>query len=257
MKKTTLKSLPDFYNHPAIKFFFKLSIENDFNTWIVGGAVRDHIIGRDVNDIDFVSDLEPKKMLEIFQKHDVQFEDTFFHYGTLVVNLFNKRYFITSLREDYDYDGRHSKIKFTKELSVDAKRRDLTINSLYLNKNGEIIDFFNGIDDIKNSKLIFINGIKQKCFEDHLRIIRYIRFCSMFKNPFIPNEYKKFFVKNSFMVKKVNKKKWIYEIKKIFENEFFLNSVLLLKDLKIVDYILEKVLINETNLKKELCIFFK
>ena len=116
-------------------------------------------------------------MLELFQKHEVKFEDTFFHYGTLVVNLFNKKYYITTLREDYAYDGRHSKIEFTKSLSVDAKRRDLTINSLYLNEKGEIIDFFNGINDLYNSKLIFVGEITKMFLI--LRIIRYN------KNPII------------------------------------------------------------------------
>ena len=255
MRKHHIKSFSKFYNHPAIKFIFKLSLENDFNIWIVGGAVRDHLIGRNISDIDFVSDLEPQKMLEVFKKNEVRYEDTFLHYGTLVFSLFNKKYYITTLREDYAYDGRHSKIEFTNSLSVDAKRRDLTINSLYLNQSGEIIDFFNGVNDLYNSKLIFVGQIKNKCFEDHLRIIRYIRFCSLFKKPIISEQYMDFFKKNSFLVKKINREKCVSEIKKIFKNNFITNSFLLFQDLKIENYIVEKILTNEKKLKKKLCSF--
>ena len=106
------------------------------------------------------------------------------------------------------------KFYFLKIYQLTQKKRP-TINSLYLNIEGEIIDFYNGYQDIKNSKLNFIGDYKKKCLEDYLRIMRYIRFCSIFKNPIILRIHR-FFKDNSVLIKKIPKKKLFYEFKKNF-----------------------------------------
>ena len=121
-----------------------------------------------------------------------------------------------------------------------------------MNLEGQIIDFCNGYHDIMNSNLIFIGDYKKKCLEDYLRIVRYIRFCSIFKNPFIPKEYKIFFIENSNLLKKIPKNKLLDELKKIFVNKYFYNSIELIKFLNLENYLLNEILINDDFLRNKL-----
>ena len=75
----------------------------------------------------------------------------------------------------------------------DCLRRDLTFNALYMDSSQKVYDFNNGLEHLENSKIIFIGNFKKKCLEDNLRIIRFIRFCSLFKSPVYPGEYMSFF----------------------------------------------------------------
>ncbi len=242
MKKIHLKLKPNFLKNRHVQFIFELGSRKGFNFWIVGGAIRDYLIGKIQSDIDFVYDIEPIRLLKLLEEENIQVEKQFIHYGVLIIKLDNKKYYLTSLRKDYANDGRHSKVKFTNLLAVDAKRRDLTINSLYLNQNSEILDFYNGIEDIENCKLKFIGTIQERCFEDHLRILRYCRFCSIFKNPIIPESYVKFLKKNSSLIKKLSFERVISELKKIFENEFYQNSVSLFKLINLEEYLLNEII---------------
>ena len=256
MKKTYLKSKPEFLENKHVQFIFEFGSRKGFNIWIVGGAIRDHLIGKSVSDIDFVYDIEPIRLFELLEIENIQVEKQFIHYGVLIIKLDNKRYYLTSLREDYANDGRHSKVKFTELLAVDSKRRDLTINSLYLNQKLEIIDFYNGIEDIENCRLKFIGTIQERCFEDHLRILRYCRFCSIFEKPIIPNNYIKFLKNNSKLVKKLSIDKVISELKKIFKNRFYKNSVSLFKIMNLEKYFLNEILKKNKNSDNDLRKFF-
>ena len=235
-----------------INSFLKLALQNNFKTWIVGGAVRDSLINAVVKDIDVVIDGEPEEILRFLKKNNVVIKNKFLNYGSFVLKFNGINFNLTCLRDDYNYDGRHSKVFFTKSLSVDSKRRDLTFNALYININRKIIDFYNGLDDLKNSRLIFIGKFREKCLEDHLRILRYIRFCSIFKNPYIPENYLKHFIEHSYLLKKIPKKKIIEELKKIFANNYFYNSIKLIKYLNLNDFLLNEVLIQEQSLRKKL-----
>ncbi len=253
MKKVkNINSLPNFLIDSQISFFFKLALQKNFRVWLVGGAVRDFLMGSKINDIDIVIDGNPSETLNLLQKNNIFIKDKFLNYGTFILKFDEINCNLTCLRKDYDHDGRHSKVVFTKSLSLDAKRRDLTVNALYLSIKGEIIDFYNGIEDIKKSRLIFIGKVNEKCLEDFLRILRYFRFCSIFKNPIIPDHYKKFFIENSCLIKNIPQKKVIDELKKIFANNYFSNSIALIKSLNLDNYLFNEVLINEKNLRKKL-----
>ena len=252
MKKRYLKTSPKYLSEKSVKLILDLASQKNNNSWIVGGAIRDFLLGKEVSDIDFVTDTQPLEMLKIFKKNDVKVEEKFINYGVLKIKINNKKFEITSLRDDYEYDGRHSKVKFVKDLKIDASRRDLTINSLYLNKKAEIFDFYDGLNDLRDSKLKFIGDIEKKCFEDHLRILRYCRFCSLFEKPIIPNHYKEFLKKNSLYISKISTTKFVNELKKIFNNKYFMNSILLLKELEIDKNVLKKKLENEVKFYKKI-----
>ncbi len=251
-EKRNLNLKKKFLINEKIYFFLKIASQNNFKNWIVGGAVRDFIIGMSVKDIDIVIDGYPKEVLKFLEKNKIPIKNKFLNYGVFFLKFDEIDCNLTCLREDYGHDGRHSKVIFSKNLNADSKRRDLTINALYLNLEGQIIDFCNGYHDIMNSNLIFIGDYKKKCLEDYLRIVRYIRFCSIFKNPFIPKEYKIFFIENSNLLKKIPKNKLLDELKKIFVNKYFYNSIELIKFLNLENYLLNEILINDDFLRNKL-----
>ena len=88
----------------------------------------------------------------------------------------NYKFEITSLREDISTDGRHAKVKFSKDWKKDASRRDFTINSIYSDGEGNLFDPFNGKKDLENGLIKFIGDPDKRIKEDYLRILRYLRF---------------------------------------------------------------------------------
>lgn len=83
---------------------------------------------------------------------------------------------ITTLRIDEETDGRHAKVKFTKDWQMDANRRDLTINSMFLDFDGQVYDYFYGYDDLMQRRVAFVGNPVDRIQEDYLRILRYYRF---------------------------------------------------------------------------------
>ena len=247
MKKICLKVKPKILDYNDVKKILQFANKFRFNIWIVGGAIRDHLMGREVKDIDFVCDIKPKRLFLLLEQHNFHVENKFLNYGTVIVKLDQASYYITSLRKDLDYDGRHAKVSFTKSLKVDSFRRDLTINGLYLNKKKEIIDYYNGLEDLKNCKLKFIGDIEIKCKEDNLRLLRYLRFCSIFDNPLLPLDHFNFIEKNFEILKKIPKRKIICEFKKIYKNKYYENSFLLIKYLNLDIFFKKNIGINFPN----------
>ena len=137
MQNTTIKSinlLNQIKNDDVIKIF-NLAEKNRFNVWIVGGALRDYFLELNVKDIDFVYDIDPQELIEILKINKLPFIDTFTSFGVIIVKLNNKKYTLTSLREDFKQDGRYTKVRYVKSIKKDALRRDFTFNALYMNIN--------------------------------------------------------------------------------------------------------------------------
>lgn len=148
--------------------------KNGFCLYLVGGAVRDYLLNIENEDFDFVSDATPEQMKVFLTDYD----DSFEKYGVIKILLNGKKVEITTLREEiYEQSFRKpSRINYVTSLEIDSKRRDFTINALYMDKDLKIYDFYEGIKDI-NSKIIKIIGDPQKRIEeDPLRILRCLRF---------------------------------------------------------------------------------
>jgi len=99
-------------------------------------------------------------------------------HGTVTAHIDEVNYEITTLRIDKVTDGRHAEVQFTTDWRIDANRRDLTINSMFLTFDGEVIDYFNGQEDLKARKIRFVGHPEERIQEDFLRILRYFRFYS-------------------------------------------------------------------------------
>ena len=124
----------------------------------------------------FVIDIDIHLFLEKIDKKNIKINTININYKTISIILNNKEYQITSFRKDLISFGRSAIVDFTFTLHEDAKRRDFTINALYLDEKGNLIDPFGGYNDIMNKKLRFIGDPISRIEEDHLRILRFSHF---------------------------------------------------------------------------------
>ncbi len=144
---------------------------------IVGGAVRDAILGVVNYDIDIATNLLPEQVTDILSTANINVIPTGIKYGTVTALLNNEKFEITTLRKDIKCEGRHTEVIFTDDFMEDATRRDFTINALsYCPFEHKIYDYFGGIDDLRESKVIFIGQPFERIEEDFLRILRFFRF---------------------------------------------------------------------------------
>jgi poly(A) polymerase len=162
---------------PVRKIFDSI---NDFSSEseirFVGGCVRKIINKELIDDIDLATNLNPEEVSEALKKHHINFYETGIEYGTVTAIIDNYKFEITSLREDIESDGRHSKVKFSSNWKKDASRRDFSINSIYSDIDGNLFDPFNGKKDLEKGLIKFIGNPEERVKEDYLRILRYLRF---------------------------------------------------------------------------------
>lgn len=161
------------------KRLMKMLLDAGYEAFVVGGCVRDSLLGRKPHDWDICTNALPDQMKEVFS--DFRVLDTGLKHGTLTVLLENP-YEITTYRKDGDYsDHRHpDQVEFVSDLKEDLSRRDFTINAMAANINGEIIDYFDGQYDLLNHRIMCVGDPEQRFEEDALRILRAMRFASRY-----------------------------------------------------------------------------
>jgi tRNA nucleotidyltransferase (CCA-adding enzyme) len=163
---------------PELKYLFELFAKNSYEIKIAGGAVRDLLMGIKPHDIDFATTATPDQMKEMFTREGIRMiNNNGEKHGTITIRLDDKEnYEITTLRIDVTTDGRRAEVQFTNDWRLDANRRDLTVNSIFLEANGTVVDYFNGYEDLKNHRIKFVGDPAVRIREDYLRILRYFRF---------------------------------------------------------------------------------
>ena len=148
---------------------------------IVGGAVRDTLLGLSVTDVDLATKLLPNVVIDRLEAANIKAIPTGFDHGTVTAVADGKNYEVTTLRRDVATDGRRATVAFATDWKEDAARRDFTINALYADPvTGEIFDYFNGLADLDEGNIRFIGNANERIAEDHLRILRYFRFLARF-----------------------------------------------------------------------------
>ncbi len=168
-------------NSEGLKAVISALSDGDGEPRIVGGAVRDSILGLPVSDIDLATKLHPEKVIDLLQAARIKAIPTGIDHGTVTAVANGQTVEITTLRRDVSTDGRRATVAFAEDWQEDAARRDFTINALYADPvSGEIFDYFGGLDDIKIRHIRFIGDPAQRIAEDHLRILRYFRFLARF-----------------------------------------------------------------------------
>jgi poly(A) polymerase len=164
------------FQDPRLTRVFSLLNADGGEGRVVGGAVRNSLMGLDVSDIDMATTLTPDAVIERAKAAGIKAVPTGIAHGTVTLVLDGKPFEVTTLRTDVETDGRHAKVAFSTDWQGDAERRDLTINALYANAAGEVIDLVGGLADIETRNIRFIGDAATRISEDYLRILRFFRF---------------------------------------------------------------------------------
>ncbi|OHV60643.1 poly(A) polymerase [Mesorhizobium sp. LCM 4577] len=143
---------------------------------VAGGAVRNALIGQPVADIDIAATTVPEETIRRAAAAGFKTVPTGIEHGTVTVIAGGKPYEVTTLRADVETDGRRAKVIFGRDWKADAERRDFTINALYAEADGTIVDLVGGIADMEARRLRFIGDAEARIREDYLRILRFFRF---------------------------------------------------------------------------------
>ena len=190
----------------------KLFSDNGFSLYLVGGTVRDYLIEIPLSDMDAVTDATPEEMEQFLPNLQMAFA----RYGSVVYKTEKKvKFDITTMRDEKEYfDSRHpGKISFVNDLKIDVKRRDFTINALYMDKDLKVIDLVDGVKDIKNKMLRMVGDPEIRLKEDPLRIIRALRFAADY-DLVIDESLSKAIKNNVSLLEKLNPEKINQDIKK-------------------------------------------
>ena len=150
-------------------------------TRFVGGCVRDTLLGLEVSDVDLATRLQPHEVMKRLEAAGIKAVPTGLAHGTVTAVINGAPVEVTTLRRDVATDGRRATIAYTEDWREDAARRDFTINALMADPaNGEIHDYFGGIEDLDSRRVRFIGDPLVRIAEDHLRILRFFRFHARF-----------------------------------------------------------------------------
>ncbi len=151
-------------------------VERGFRARVVGGAVRNALMGRTVADVDIATDARPTQVLAAAADAGLKTLATGLQHGTVTVIALGQPFEVTTLRRDVETDGRHAVVAFTDDWTADASRRDLTLNALYCDADGTLFDPLGGLDDLRAGHVRFIGDPHARIAEDYLRILRFFRF---------------------------------------------------------------------------------
>ncbi|QSX07065.1 CCA tRNA nucleotidyltransferase [Sedimentibacter sp. zth1] len=159
-----------------VKYILNKLINSDFEAFVVGGAVRNYLLNKKIEDFDITTSAMPNQIKSIFEKTI----PTGLKYGTITVVINKNLYEVTTFRSDGKYsDGRRpDNVNFSCELSEDLKRRDFTVNAMCCDINEILIDKFDGKHDLKNKIIRCIGNPDDRFKEDSLRMLRAVRFMS-------------------------------------------------------------------------------
>ncbi|MDO5027357.1 MAG: HD domain-containing protein [Tissierellia bacterium] len=160
------------------KLIIKRLNDNSYKAYAVGGFVRDSILGLTNSDIDIATDARPQELRDLFRDFDIL--DIGARFGTLVIIIDGSSYEVTSFRSEGTYsDGRRpDSVVFSKDLREDLSRRDFTINAMAYHPEEGLIDYFKGEDDLKKGLIRTVGDPFARFEEDHLRMLRAVRFAS-------------------------------------------------------------------------------
>lgn len=212
--------------------------KNNYEAYIVGGCVRDRILGRQLKDWDITTSALPEELVKLFKKTI----PTGIKHGTVTVVLNKDNYEITTFRIDGEYsDNRHpDKVIFTPSLKEDLSRRDFTINAMAYNNEKDLIDMFDGKSDL-SEKLIRCVGDADKRFkEDALRMLRAVRFACQLQFNIEEGTFEAI-TRNSSLLKAVSKERIRDEFCKILLSDKPSRGIRMLEKTNLLAYIIPEL----------------
>ncbi len=149
---------------------------------VVGGAVRNALLGEPVKDIDIATTAQPEEVTRLATAAGLKAVPTGLEHGTVTVVVEHIPYEVTTLRRDIETFGRHARVAYTTDWAEDARRRDFTINALYCDAAGTVHDPLGVYSDLEKRRVRFIGDAHDRIREDYLRILRFFRFTAEYTN---------------------------------------------------------------------------
>ena len=159
-----------------LQTLFDILGEDGGMAMVAGGAVRNALMQLPATDVDLSTTVEPEAVIARLQAAGYKVVPTGLEHGTVTAIIEDSVFEVTTLREDIETDGRHAIVKFGTDWATDAKRRDLTMNGLFCDRDGHVYDFVEGYPDIQTRNVRFIGEAETRIREDALRILRFFRF---------------------------------------------------------------------------------
>jgi poly(A) polymerase len=174
---TAAKIAPDAWPHAAeLSRLMQLLNRDGEEARVVGGAVRNALLGEPIADLDIATTAVPDEVMRRAKADGLKTVPMGLQHGTVMVVVEGVPFEVTTLRHDVETDGRHAKVAFARDWAGDARRRDFTINALSVGPDGTVYDYADGLQDIDARRVRFIGDPAQRIAEDYLRILRFFRF---------------------------------------------------------------------------------
>lgn len=151
--------------------------------FLVGGCVRNALMGLMVNDIDIATDALPERVIALAKPAGLKVVPTGFEHGTVTVIAGGQPHEVTTFRRDVETDGRRARVAFSTSIEDDAARRDFTMNALYADATGQVSDPLGGLPDVLAGRVRFVGQAEARIREDYLRILRFFRFHAIYGDP--------------------------------------------------------------------------
>ena len=216
--------------HKIIKEVLEELNKHGYQAYLVGGFVRDTLLGIKSYDVDICTSALPKEVHAIFNMHSN-------NYGGANMTIGNYNFDITTFRKESNYKNRKpEKIEYIDDLKTDLLRRDFTINTIVMDKYGKVIDLLNGIEDLNNRLIKMVGNPSKRIEEDPLRILRAIRFATILDFQ-IDGKLVEVIKEKKTLINNLSKTRVREELDKILCNENFKKGLNLLKDLGIAEVI--------------------
>lgn len=150
----------------------------------VGGCVRNALLGAPVSDLDISTDARPDRVMDLARAAGLKPVPTGIDHGTVTIVSDGTPHEVTTFRRDVETDGRRAVVAFAGTVEDDARRRDFTMNALYCDGAGQVIDPLGGLPDLTARRVVFIEDPEQRIREDYLRILRFFRFTAWYGDGF-------------------------------------------------------------------------
>ena len=178
-----MKISGDWLTRPATQALCAALQAGGHRVLFVGGCVRNALLGELVGDLDLATDALPEKVVRLVEAAGFKAIPTGIDHGTVTVLAGGLPHEITTFRRDVQTDGRHAVVAYSTDLAQDAARRDFTMNALYADPSGAVIDPLGGLPDLRARRLRFVGEPAQRIREDYLRILRFFRFSATYGDP--------------------------------------------------------------------------
>ncbi len=178
-----MKISGDWLNHAGTQALCAVLEAAGHQALFVGGCVRNALLGVPVADVDIASDAPPSEVTRLAEAAGLRVVPTGIEHGTVTVIAEGRPHEVTTFRRDVETDGRRAVVAYARDIAEDAARRDFTMNALYADARGAVIDPLGGLTDLLARRVRFVGEAPQRIREDYLRILRFFRFYAHYGDP--------------------------------------------------------------------------